>query len=263
MAYERIVSLYSGHTDNIIALGGQDKLVGVSQNDEPARLSGLPRFAPKASAEAILAVRPDLVLMRTMVEKQNPALKDVLERAGVAVLSIDPPSWDKFSAYLRELAPLIGVDPKAAALKYVDLCENIRQEAAIAWRMNKPSPSVFVEATAKELHTCAPDSWAAHLIKLAGGANAATGAEPLRTGSAIAPWGLERVMKTLSSGLDIYIVQHGPMNRSTPEQIDARPWSAALKKTKVVQVPEYLLSRPSLLGLEDGGKMLLKIFYGE
>ena len=56
-AYERIVSLYAGHTDNIIALGGQNKLVGLSKNDEPARLPELPRFAPKTGAEAILAVQ--------------------------------------------------------------------------------------------------------------------------------------------------------------------------------------------------------------
>ena len=111
-AYERIVSLYAGHTDNIIALGGQNKLVGLSKNDEPARLPELPRFAPKTGAEAILAMRPDLVLMRTLVEKQNPALKSVLERAGVTVMTIDPPKWDGFTAYLRTLAPLIGVDPR-------------------------------------------------------------------------------------------------------------------------------------------------------
>ena len=262
-AYERIVSLYSGHTDNIIALGGQSRLVGLSKNDEPARLPDLPRFAPKTGAEAILAVRPDLVLIRSMIEKQNPSLKDVLERAGVTVLSIDPPAWENFTAYLRTLAPLIEVDPQKAVLQFVDLCDEIREQAAIAWRMNRPAPSIFIEATAKELHTCAPKSWAAHMIELAGGSNAAKSAEPLRQGSAIAPWGLERVMGLLSQHLDVYLVQHGPMNRSTPEEIAARPWSGALAKTRVAQVPEYLLSRPSLLGLKEGGAMLLKIFYGE
>ena len=262
-AYERIVSLYSGHTDNIIALGGKDRLVGISKNDEPDRLPDVPRFAPKSGAEAILAVRPDLVLIRTMVEKQNPSLRSVLERAGVTVMSVDPPAWDGFASYLRTLAPLIGVDPQAAVLKFVELCDDIREKAAIEWRMDHPSPSVFVEATAKELHTCAPRSWAAHMIELAGGANAAQKAKPLREGSAIAPWGLERVMELLSSGLDVYLVQQGPMNRATRDDIASRPWGSALKKTKVVFIPEYLLSRPSLLGLKEGGDILLKIFYGE
>ena len=70
-------------------------------------------------------------------------------------------------------------------------------------------------------------------------------------------------MGLLSSGLDVYLIQHGPMNRTTPEELAARPWAAALSKTRVAQIPEYLLSRPSLFGLKEGGEMLLKIFYGE
>lgn len=262
-AYERIVSLYAGHTDNIIALGGQNRLAGLSQNDEPARLPNLPRFPVKTGAEAILAVRPDLVLMRAMNEKQNPALRGVLERAGVTVMCIDPPAWDGFTAYLRALAPLVGTDPKAAVMRFAALCDHIRSEAAIAWSRHKSVPSVFVEATAKELHTCAPGSWAAHMIELAGGVNAAEKARPLRDGSSIAPWGLERTMSLLASGLDVYLIQQGPMNRSGPEELAARPWSAALKKSRVARIPEYLLSRPSLLSLKEGGDALLKIFYGE
>ena len=125
-------------------------------------------------------------------------------------------------------------------------------------------PGVFIEATAKELHTCSPDSWAAKLVELAGGKNAAPDAAPLRAGSAIAPWGLERIMKSASQGaIDVYIVQQGAMNASTPADVKARPWFSALKKTKLAAVPEGELSRPSLLGLEAGGKRLVKIFYGE
>lgn len=113
-AYERIVSLYPGHTDNIVALGGQSRLVGLSKSDDPSRLPELPRFALNVGAEALLALKPDLVLTRTLVEKQNPELRGVLERAGVPVMLVDPPSWDGFVAYLRALAPLIGVAPQAA-----------------------------------------------------------------------------------------------------------------------------------------------------
>lgn len=42
-----------------------------------------------------------------------------------------------------------------------------------------------------------------------------------------------------------------------------RPWVSALKNTRVAEVPEAYLSRPSLFGLEKGGKMLIDIFYGE
>lgn len=261
-AYERIVSLYSGHTDNIIALGGEGRLIALSKNDEPSRLTDLPRFALNVGAEALLALKPDLVLTRTLVEKQNPELRGVLERAGVPVMRVDPPSWDSFTAYLRALAPLIGVDPQAAEAQFAQACDEIRQAAA-ARRGGRPAPSVFVEATAKELHTCSPDSWAAHLIELAGGANAAAEAEPIRRGSAVAPWGVERVMKLLAGGLDVYLVQHGAMNRASLDEVKARPWAAALASVKLAQIPEYWLSRPSLLGLKAGGAELMRIFYGE
>lgn len=261
-AYERIVSLYSGHTDNIIALGGVGRLVALSKNDEPARLPELPRFALNVGAEALLAVKPDLVLMRTLVEKRNPGLRPVLERAGVAVRLIDPPSWDGFAAYLRELAPLVGAAPQAAERQFAQVCGEIRQ-AAEQRRGGGPAPSVFVEAAARELHTCAPDSWAAHLIELAGGVNAAADAVPLRRGSAVAPWGLERVMKLIGGGLDVYLVQHGPMNRASLGEVKARPWAKALSGVTVALIPEYCLSRPSLLGLKEGGAGLVRIFYGE
>jgi len=261
-AYERIVSLYSGHTDNIIALGCERRLIALSKNDEPARLPDLPRFALNVGAEALLALKPDLVLTRTLIEKQNPDLRRMLERAGIPMILVDPPSWSGFAAYLRELAPLLGVDPRAAEAQFVQACDEIRQTAA-ARRGGRPAPSVFVEATAKELHTCSPGSWAAHLIELTGGVNAAAAAEPIRRGSAVAPWGVERVMKLLAGGLDVYLIQHGPMNRASLDEVRARPWAAALASVKVAQIPEYWLSRPSLLGLKAGGAELIRIFYGE
>lgn len=261
-AYERIISLYPGHTDNIVALGGAARLVGLSKNDNSDLLPELPRLAMKTGAEAVLALNPDLVLTRSLVEKQNPELKNVLERAGVTVILLDPPSWDGFPDYLRTLAPLAGADGDAAAEIFGNLCAEIRAEAA-ARRGNAPAPSVFVEATSRELHTCAPDSWAAHLIHLAGGKNAAESAVPARRGSAVALWGLERVMKLLASGLDVYLVQNGPMNRATPEDVENRPWAAALGGVKIAQIAESVLSRPSLLGLREGGRALIEIFYGE
>ena len=261
-AYGRIISLYPGHTDNIIALGGAARLVGVSRNDDKDTLPKLPRFSGKSGAEEMLALKPDLVLTRGLAERQNPQLRSVLERAGVKVVSIEPPQWDGFAAYLKELSGYIGSDPAKAEAKLKMIKDTIARAAAKKSRGKKPG--VFIEATAKELHTCSPDSWAAKLVALAGGVNAAASAAPIRAGSAIAPWGLERIMKSASQGaIDVYIVQQGAMNASSPADVKARPWFAALKKARLAAVPEGELSRPSLLGLEAGGKRLVKIFYGE
>lgn len=258
----RIVSLYPGHTDNIVALGEEKRLVGISKSDDDDMLPGLKRFSPKSSAEEILALRPDLVLTRSLAERQNPQLSRVLERAGVRVVSLEPPQWDGFAAYLRELSSLIGGDPEAAVKKLENIRGAIAAETAAKSRGRHPS--VFVEATAKELHTCSPNSWAAKLIELAGGKNAAADAEAIRPGSAIAPYGLERILKAASAGrIDVYLVQRGAMNASDMNSLAARQWYPALKGVKTAVVPEKEMSRPSLLGLEAAGRRLIKIFYGK
>ncbi|MDR3265439.1 MAG: hypothetical protein LBT15_05445 [Synergistaceae bacterium] len=98
-------------------------------------------------------------------------------------------------------------------------------------------------------------------MELAGGVNAAEDATPLREGSSLAPWGVERVLAT-ASRLDVYLVQQGAMSAATPEEVRSRAWGSALKDVRVVAVPESLLSRPSLLGLEKGGTLLVEIFAG-
>ena len=258
----RIVSLYPGHTDNIVALGEEKRLVAISKNDDGETLPQLKRFSARSSAEEILALKPDLVLTRGLAERQNPQLRSVLERAGVRVVSIEPPQWDDFASYLRELAELIGCDPEAAEAKLKKIRKSIAAEASK--RSKGKKPAVFIEATAKELHTCSPGSWAAKLIELAGGRNAAADAKPIRSGSAIAPYGLERILKAAAAGeIDVYIVQRGAMNAADMDALAARPWYTALKDIKTAVVPENELSRPSLLGLEAGGRRLIKIFYGE
>ena len=88
-------------------------------------------------------------------------------------------------------------------------------------------------------------------------------AKPLRPGSSIAAWGVERVLKSLENkNLDIYIIQTGAMNRATLDDFYKREWSGALKDVKVREVPEKYLSRPSLLGLEKGLNELRKILRG-
>ncbi len=260
--YERIISFYSGHTDNIIALGGASRLVAFSKNDAPERLTGLPRLPLKANAESILALSPDLVLSRSFAAAQNPGLYEILGRAGVKVIFLDPPLWEDFPDYLCKIAELIGADPEEAAMRFKNLCTALHDEAE-ARRGEKARARVFVEATAKEIHTCAPQSWAANLIRLVGGVNAAASAVPTRAGSSVAPWGVERAATLAASRLDVYLVQQGAMNGATLEQVFSRPWSYALQGVKVARIPEYELSRPSLLGLEAGGKKLIEIFYGE
>lgn len=261
-AAQRVVSLYAAHTENIVALGAGGLLAGISSHDDPGLLPKLPRVPANAGAEVILALCPDLVLTRSFSVSRNPNLYKVLREAGVRVVVLDPPAWEDFPDYLEGLARLLGADSRKAAGIFKKISKNIADTAKMRSK-GKKAPLVFVESTSPGLRTCAPDSWAANLIRLAGGRNAAAGAVQTSKGSAVAAWGLERLLRTAESGLDVYIVQHGAMNAATLEDVKRRSWASALKNTKIAEVPEAYLSRASLSGLEKGGKMLIDIFYGE
>ena len=248
----RIISLYPGHTDNIIALGCEDYLIGVSENDN---LNLNQKFSPRDGAEKFLALKPDIVITRRLAERLNPTLSDVLRQGGVKVFSLDTPGWSNFEEYLIKLANILEIEPEQAVSKFRNLINNIKDLRSDALSKGKAAPRVFVESTA-------PDSWAAHLIELAGGINIASQAEPLRKGSAIAPFGLENILKNLNN-INIYIIQQGAMNTASISDVKARPWGKIfdMQNIKLIEISEGILSRPSLLGLEQGGKELLKIFY--
>ncbi|MDR1482475.1 MAG: hypothetical protein LBI74_07610 [Synergistaceae bacterium] len=255
----RIVSLYPGHTDNIVALGLGDSLVAVSQSDEEDFSSGVSRLPARVTAEAILALEPDIVFTRSLNERADPNRRNILERAGIAVYAIDPPSWSGFEDYLAELSGILGINPEGTRHRFREIIAGVKERAA---RHEGDPPRVFLEATSKELRTCAPGSWAASLIELAGGVNAAPGAKPLREGSPLASWGVERTVALAKSGLDIYLVQQGAMNTATIGEIMSRPWSDALGSVRIEFIPERWLSRPSLLGIEKGSATLIEMFYG-
>jgi iron complex transport system substrate-binding protein len=257
----RIVSLYAGHSENLVALGAAERLVAVSRADDPALFPDLPRLPAKIDAERILALAPDLVLLRPLVESLSPGALATLERAGVTVVSLAPPEWESMPTYLERLGLLVGLpDGSAAWRKALEELALVSTEAAR--RRGAASPvRVFLESTSRELHTCAPRSWAAHLLAVAGGENVATDLAPLREGSALAACGVERLLDYAARGLDVYLVQRGPMNDTTEEEVRARPWASGLGNARIATIPEELVSRPSLLRVTEGAKALLDLFY--
>ena len=265
----RVISLYPGHSDNISAMGGN--LVALSENDDDDDLlPELPRVSLRSGAERMLALRPDVVITRPFAECINPNMYDVLKRSGVKVISIDPPKWDDFPEYLLTLADSLNLNPANGISRLNSALEGIESPTQFSPFKNESRtsdsessktnrPRVFLEATSRELHTCAPDSWPARLIALTGGVNIADDAKPLREGSTVAPYGVERVLRNAES-IDVYIIQTGAMNPATLKDFYAREWAGALHHARVYEIPERYISRPSLLGLEKGIKILRQIF---
>lgn len=257
---QRIVSLYPGHSENIVALGAGDRLVALSRSDDDGLLPDLPRLSPKVGGEALLALAPDLVVARSLVLRLNPALEPTLSEAGITLLCLDPPLWKDFDAYLRTLATALAVDADEAVGRAASLRRALADEAE-SRRGGRPRPRVFIEATEKGLQTCAPHSWAARLVALVGGENVAATEKKEEETKPLMAWGIERFLKEARLGLDIYLVQQGTMNGATVDDVRRRPWMEPFDGVKVVAVEEGLLSRPSLLGLERGGRELIDIFY--
>lgn len=252
----RVVSLYAGHSENILALGAGGVLTAVSDGDDPSFFPGVVCLPARADAERILALAPDLVLLRPLTESVNEGVVRTLERSGVAVFSLSPPTWDTMESYLSRLGALLGIlEPQRFWRETVEDLESRIPRGR--------KPVVFLESSARGMKTCSPSSWAAHMIVLAGGENGAAEAEPLRAGSPLASWGEERLLTLARKGIDVYLVQVGAMNPVTEAEVRSRPWISGLGEARIVCVPEELIGRPSLFRLKKGVERLSKLFFPE
>ncbi len=256
----RVISLYPGHSDNICALGGEKFLIALSENDDPELLPDLPRIPLRTGPEKIIALKPDILIMRSLTDRINPDLKNILGRTGIKIIILDPPSWNNFEEYLINLAQVLNLNPEHAINKFNSIKNNLLSKIPEHHKNFK----IFVESTSREIHTCSPNSWAANLIKLVGAVNTAHDAKPLSPNSNIASFGVERVLKSLDENLDVYIIQTGAMNNTSLKDFKLRSWFKALesRNIKIYEMPEKYLSRPSLRGLEIGGEFLIKVLYG-
>jgi iron complex transport system substrate-binding protein len=116
---QRVVSMNPSLTRIVVALGARDALVGVdefSARAEPA-VATLPRvgslYAP--SLEAVVALRPDLVVLVPSVEQRD--FRARLEALGipVAALAPDPVRFDDVLATIEELGRRVGREREAQA----------------------------------------------------------------------------------------------------------------------------------------------------
>ncbi|MFH1057752.1 MAG: ABC transporter substrate-binding protein, partial [Pseudomonadota bacterium] len=196
--------------------------------------------------ERILALNPDLVLVRPMIHQGYPHLMARLKQFGITVASLQPLGPEELYAYWRRLGLLCGRASQAEALVSGFQADLARLRARAAAIPAGQRPRVFFESIHRQFKTFSPDSLAIFALTAAGGVNAAADAQPLRD-SAIAEYGHERVL-ALADSLDVYLAQVGTMNRITAEEISATPGFSALKAVRegrVYLVEEPLVSRPT------------------
>lgn len=258
---ERIVSLYSAHTENLFALGVAEQIAGVGVNDDfPPEAAQKPRFDYRSDPEKILAVAPDVVIIRPFIARAHPQFVEILERAGIPVAALYPETFDDFDEYIRKLAQLTGAEAQAET-QLKAFHASISKIQANTETIS-PKIRVFFEASQDGYKTVTPDSLPARAMAFAGGINIAQDAAPVTSGSSIAAYGVEMLLQQAEM-IDAYVVQSGAMNPvNSIDEIAKRPGFQAIKavrKGKIVIISEKLISSPTFRyaqGVEELHRML-------
>ena len=246
--YNRIISLYSAHTENLVSLGAANQLVGISPSDNyPDHILNKKRYSYREDPERFIAARPDLVLVRPMIERSYPALITKLREAGIAVVSLQPTSVEEIYPYWRELGRLSGHQDEAEVMikNFTRKLETIQQR--VAKISEDKRPGVYFESMHRKMKTFAPNSIALFALRQAGGRNVATDAMQVRNTN-IAAYSKERILARAQE-IDVFVAQRGRMNPITIQDIKNETGFMAIKavrQDKIVLIDEHLVSRPTM-----------------
>ena len=262
--FSRIISLYGAHTENLFSLGCGRELIGVGKNETypPAALKK-DTFSYHEDLERFLAARPDLVLVRPMIDSGYPELMRSLERLGVTVVSLQPRTVEDMFVYWRILGRLTGRTPRAEAM-IRDFQSCLKKFQDLNTRIRDPK-SVYFEAIHSKMKTFAPDSMAIFTLTSAGGVNVARDARTIRDTN-IAAYGKERILSHARK-IDVYLAQKGPMNQVDKAVITREPGFQAIKAVRQNHVhilSEGIVSRPTmrlLKGIVTIGRHLYPSLY--
>jgi iron complex transport system substrate-binding protein len=262
--FDKIVSLYGAHTENLFSLGLGEEIVGVSESDDfPEAVNGKARFHFRDDPEKFIAARPDLVLIRPMILDGYQRFVGRLEDAGITVVSLQPNTVEEMFDYWRRLGALTGRPERAEAMILEFDARLNDLSAKVADIPLEKRPRVYFEAIHGRMKTFAPSSMALFVLEAAGGINIAADAES-RRGTNIAEYGQERI---LSRGpeIDVYLAQVGPMNKVSIEEIASESGFGAIKAVgegKIFLVDEKIVSRPTMRLLEGVGTVMNILYPG-
>lgn len=164
----RIVSVGPSMTDIVVALGHADRLVGVTRFDTAPEVARLPRIGGflDPSAEAILALRPDLVLWLTDASAL-PAVRRIAD-LGIPVLACPVIGVADVIATTRSVARALG-DPAAGERLASEIDAAVRRMRSRAASL--PRPRVLFLVGREPLIAAGPGSYPDELLSIAGAAN--------------------------------------------------------------------------------------------
>ncbi len=247
--FQRIISLYGAHTENLFALGLDTEIIGVSRNEaHPEKALKKPVFSYHDDAEKFLAARPDLVLVRPMIDRGYPQLMTRLEKSGIEVVSMQPGRVGDMFTYWKILGILTGRQDRAAAMisRFRRAVAEFNRLTASLEEKKQVRKRVYFESIHDRMKTFVPGAMAIFALETAGGINAARDATSVR-GTNIAAYGKERILSR-GEEIDVFLAQYGAMNRPTVERIKSEPGFSAIKAVRnnqVFLIDEMIVSRPT------------------
>jgi iron complex transport system substrate-binding protein len=168
----RIVSLAPSVTDIVVALGHAERLVGVTRFDTAPEVAALPRIGGflDPSAEAVVALRPDLVLWLTDGSALAPVQR--IADLGVPVLALPIVGVADVVAATRAVARALG-DPAAGARVAAGLEAAIARVRARAAAL--PRRRVLLVVGRDPLVVAGPGSYPDELLAIVGATNVVGG----------------------------------------------------------------------------------------
>ena len=258
--FQRIISLYGAHTENLFSLGLSEEILGVSRHEAyPPEALKKHVFSYREDPEKFMAVRPDLVVIRPMIDRGYPQFVKRLEKSGITVFSLQPGSIPEMYTYWEILGILSGRQRKAE-----QMIHHFQQTASYFRSLTAGlsfKKKVYFEAIHSKMKTFSPGSMAIFALETAGGINIASDAKPVRKTN-IAAYGKERILSH-ASDIDVYLAQYGAMNRPTVSVIKKEPGFMAIKAVKNDQIfiiDERIVSRPTVRLLEGTFEIGTKLY---
>jgi len=224
----RVVTIAPSLTEMVLALGAGDTLVGVSRFDEDKAVAALPRVGGfvDPSVEAVLVLKPDLVLVQPGPGNQRPVER--MAELGVPVLLLPLHTVADTLTALRAVGQALGRDKEAEGL--VSRIEATRARVReVAKKL--PTPRVLFVYGFEPLVVAGPGSFADELLRDAGAIN--LGADG---GSAYTVYSVERAIRAKADVVvDAADVDVGK------DKIRALP---GLASARWVEVPSLALLQP-------------------
>ncbi len=244
----RIVALSPHLVENLYSAGLGDRLVGaVSYSDYPPAARDIPRVGGymSVSAEAVVALKPDLVVAWASGDGGGGALLAQLESLGVPVYVDAPRRPDDIARAIADFGTLGGRSKvaDAAAAAFRQRLEGLRDRYADA------SPiTVFYEIWNEPLQTLGGDQFVSHVMRVCGGHNIFADAATLAPRVSI-----ESVLMRDPQA----IVASGRGDTAPPWLDDWRAWPGltAVQHDHLFFVRPDLMNRPTVRML-DGARQL-------